>query len=86
MRWEKETSPFSCFTIAIGVRPRFWDHIPPGKASIIKALDQENDIGDRVVGGKNDHGRQNALKDGAEDVEDIPGQPNDDELEGQPIG
>jgi hypothetical protein len=26
------------------------------------------------------------LKDGAEDVEDIPGQPNDDELEGQPIG
>lgn len=62
------------------------DLILPRKSPIIKALTQEDDVGDGIVDGQDNHGGKHALQDSTENVEDIAGEPDDDELEGQAVG
>lgn len=62
------------------------DLVLPREAPVVEALSEEDYVGDGVVDGQDDHGGQDALQDCAEDVEDIAGEPDDDELEGQSVG
>ncbi len=43
----------------------------PCKALVVEALAQQDDVGDGVVYGEDEHRRQDALEDSAEDVEDV---------------
>lgn len=66
--------------------------VAPGESAIVKALAEEDEIGDRIVDGENDlesrwvsnwrlgegaknaksyHGRQDALQDSTQNIEDI---------------
>ena len=46
---------------------------------------QQDDICKGVVDGEDGHGGENALENGAEDVEDIAKEPDDDEQKGETI-
>jgi hypothetical protein len=81
MTWGNEASSFSCFADGLSVRLWWMDNlIAPGKASIVKALTQKNNIGNRVVYGENDHGGYDALQGCTKDIEDVAGKPDDEEL------
>ena len=60
--------------------------IPQREAPVVKALRQEHDIGDGVVDGEDDHCRQDILQNGAENVEDVAEEPDDNEVQRQAIG
>lgn len=62
------------------------DMVSQGEAAIVEDLAQKHNVGESVVDGENDHGGQNALQDGAEDVEDISSEPDDDEDDRQSFG
>lgn len=57
-----------------------------GEAAVVEALTEQDDVGERVVDGEDNHGRENALEHGSEDVEHIAGKPDDDEEEGEAVG
>lgn len=60
--------------------------VSQGKAAVVEALGQQDHVGDGVVDGENDHGGQHALQHGAQNVEDIAEQPDDDKLDGEAFG
>ena len=60
--------------------------IRQSKAPVVEALGEENDIGDSIVDGQDDHRGLNFLQDGSEDVEDIAEEPGDKEEQGEAIG
>lgn len=66
-------------------RWRWWRRhiVPQGEAPVVEALHHQDDVGNGVVDGEDDHGGQHALQHGAQDVEDIAQQPHDDELDRQ---
>lgn len=49
-------------------------------------MGEENNVGDGVVYGQEDHGGFNILQDGSEDVEDIAEQPGDQEDQRETVG
>lgn len=62
-----------------------WLGIAEAEAGIVEVLAQQDNVGQRVVYGQNEHCRQDMLKHGTEDVEDVAEQPDDDELDTQPF-
>lgn len=60
--------------------------ITPSETLVVEALPQQHEVGNGVVDGEDEHRRQDALEDGAEDVEDIAQQPDDDELDREAVG
>lgn len=62
------------------------DLVSPGKAPVVKHLAEQHHVGDGVVDGEDEHGGQDALEDGAEDVKDVAEEPDDDELEREAVG
>lgn len=57
----------------------FDDFVAQGETAVVETLTQQDDVGQGVVDGQDDHGGEDALEDGAKDVEDVAGQPDDDE-------
>ncbi len=70
--------------VVLGGRGR--DLVLPREATVVEALEHEDDVGDGVIYGEDDHGGQNSLQDGAKDVEDIAEQPDDDKLDRKALG
>lgn len=62
-----------------------WFGIAEAEAGIVEVLAQQDNVGQRVVYGQNEHCRQDMLKHGTEDVEDVAEQPDDDEFDTQPF-
>ena len=62
------------------------DFVVPGEAAVVETLAEEDDVRQQVVHGQNDHGRQDALKDAANDIEEVAQAPDDDELYGEGLG
>lgn len=62
-----------------------WLGIAEAEAGIVEVLAQQDNVGQRVVYGQNEHCRQDMLKHGTEDVEDVAEQPDDDEFDTQPF-
>lgn len=73
-----------CATVAsIPLLRRRRDHfVLPGETPVVEALSQQDNVCNGVVYSQDDHGREHALQDGTQDVEDIAGEPDDDKLEG----
>ena len=63
---------------------RLW--ITESEADIVEVLAKKNTVGQSVVYREDDHRRQDALKDRAENIEDITEQPNDDEFHAEAFG
>lgn len=83
----EKTCSFVRFANRVGGRFRSrGGRIMPSESAIVEALAEENNVGERIVNGKNDHGGEDALKDSAKDVEDISEEPDDDELDRQGVG
>ena len=55
--------------------------VAESETTIVEDLENQNNVGQGVVDGQYDHGGQNTLKDGAQDVEDIADKPDDDECD-----
>ncbi|KAI4141491.1 MAG: hypothetical protein LQ340_007632 [Diploschistes diacapsis] len=62
------------------------EFVGEGKAAVVEALGEEDRVGKRVVDGQDDHSGEDALEDGAEDIEDVAGQPDHDEKDGEAFG
>lgn len=56
-----------------------------GEAAVVEALAEQDDVCERVVDCQDDHGWEDALEHGSQDVEDIAGEPDDDEEEGETV-
>lgn len=56
-------------SLSVGVRRN--NLVVPGKAAVVEALTQKYNIGEEVVHGENDHCWQDALKDAADDIEEV---------------
>jgi len=57
------------------------DFVVPSKAAVVEALAEQDYVCYRVVDCEDDHRGQNSLEHCAENVEDITGEPDDNELE-----
>ena len=64
----------------------FRGRVGEGEAAVVEALAEQDNVRERVVDCQNDHGREDALEHGSEDVEDIAREPDDDEEEGEAVG
>lgn len=56
-----------------------------GEAAVVEALAKQDDVCEGVVDCQDDHGWEDALEHGSQDVEDIAGEPDDDEEEGETV-
>lgn len=62
------------------------DLVLEGEAPVVEALPQQDHVRDGVVYGQYNHGGQDALEHGAQYVEDIAEEPDDDEVQGEAVG
>ena len=56
------------------------------EAAVVEHLDHQHDVRQRVIDRQDDHGRQHPLEHGAEDVEHISRQPDDEKHNREPLG